>query len=354
MKRKAFILVAALILGVLTQPAAGQATIDNLVFPEGTATQPLGSLGGVKKGGDGPHTLILLAGAPFGSEVWSGFMERNAERYTMYAVTPAGYAGTSPPPLPDDPAAFVPPVWTEALYQGLLELVEKEGLERPVLVGQHLMSVHYVLRMAQMHPDRFSGVVAIAGNPYGPLAGGGTRLPSENQQSSFISQNFVPFYRTVSLQTWRAGDYPASAFSQDPVKGRAYELLQESVPLPQQLRYFLEFLSTQTRLALSEIQVPVLALLPQANVDSAYTTALNNGMSREQVEEYLVKKYGSLKKAHRELRKSTAWEPYRSQFQDVRILYPADSGLFMMADRPEFVDGAIAAFVEEVTASAED
>src|SRR5262245_11341575 len=79
-----------------SKPAPGvPAPIDNFVHAPGTATTVLGQLGDVQKRGHGPVPLILIAGAPFDASVWDSFAARNAERYTMYAVVPAGYGKTN-------------------------------------------------------------------------------------------------------------------------------------------------------------------------------------------------------------------------------------------------------------------
>src|SRR5262245_60595350 len=99
-------------------PAAQQpplVTIDRLHHPPGTVTGRAG-IAEVERRGSGPVPLVLIAGAPYGWRAWEGFMARNAERYTMFAVTPAGYAGTAPPALPaGERADLAAKPWTEAL-----------------------------------------------------------------------------------------------------------------------------------------------------------------------------------------------------------------------------------------------
>src|SRR5262245_46589027 len=82
------------------QEAAGVAAIDRLHHPPGTVTARAG-IAHVERRGKGSVPMVLIAGAPFGARAWEGFMKRNEARYTMLAVTPAGYEGTPPPAMPE-------------------------------------------------------------------------------------------------------------------------------------------------------------------------------------------------------------------------------------------------------------
>ena len=51
--------------------------------------------------GTGDTALVLIPGLVCGWEVWESFMDRNGDRYTMYAVTLPGMNGSEPLPLPE-------------------------------------------------------------------------------------------------------------------------------------------------------------------------------------------------------------------------------------------------------------
>ena len=58
-------------------------------------------LGHVEQRGAGPTPVVLISGLACDWTVWEDFMDRNTERFTMYAVTLPGMAGTDAPPKPE-------------------------------------------------------------------------------------------------------------------------------------------------------------------------------------------------------------------------------------------------------------
>src|SRR5262249_32189192 len=138
--------------------------IDNFRHPPGTATCKLGALGRVDKAGRGPTPMILIPGAAFGGSIWKEFMERNGDVFTMYAITPPGYEGTKPPPWTAT-SDFSDQVWTKALCKAIVQLIDDEKLDRPVIVGHHMLGDYYALRIGIDYPEKTRGVIIVAGKP---------------------------------------------------------------------------------------------------------------------------------------------------------------------------------------------
>ena len=134
--------------------------------PSATTT-PLGQLGHIEKRGRGPIPLILIADVRADWTIYQSFMERNAERYTMYAVTLPGYGGTAPPPKPASLDLTATPWWS-GVEKGVISLIEKNRLNKPLVVG--LVGSSYVTaRLALDHPDKIRGVVLLDGTLYTPF-----------------------------------------------------------------------------------------------------------------------------------------------------------------------------------------
>src|SRR5947209_5334232 len=74
--------------------------INNLVFSNAVVLNETGEFGQVKKIGNGPISMILIADAGFGWNIYKDFMKSNKKRYTMYAVTLPGSDNTAPLPMP--------------------------------------------------------------------------------------------------------------------------------------------------------------------------------------------------------------------------------------------------------------
>ena|GEM_PF-142331 len=143
--------------------AMHQLVNDSKAKPPAGST-PLGNLGKVEKRGRGPVPMILIADIRTDWSLYQNFMDRNAERYTMYAVTLPGYGGTPAPPRPETLELKATP-WWEGAEKGIISLIEKNKLNKPVVVGT-AGSSYLATRLAVDHPDKIRAAVAINGNVY--------------------------------------------------------------------------------------------------------------------------------------------------------------------------------------------
>jgi len=125
---------------------------------------PLGTLGAVEKRGRGPIPVILIADIRTDWSLYRSFMDRNAERYTMYAVTLPGYGGAPAPPRPETLDLKTTP-WWDGAEKGIINLIEKNGLNQPVVIGMAASS-YLATRLAVNHPDKIRAAVAIDGSVY--------------------------------------------------------------------------------------------------------------------------------------------------------------------------------------------
>lgn len=337
-------------------PADG-AISANFLHADGVETAPFGTLGHVEVRGEGPIHLVLFPGAAFGWTVWDEFMTRNAERYTMHAITPAGYDGTKPPPMPADPAEFSDLTWTDALVAGAADHLRRAGVERAIAVGHHLMGDHYAMRMAVDHPDLVGGVVVIAGAPSRPARS--SSEPAEqlgatrDEQIEAVERQWKPFFGGVTWETWLNGTYKGPAFSNDARRGEALYAQQISVPLPTQLRYFLEYLTTNIAPEVIELDPPMLVVQPYGDPDGAIESGLkqlaDQGLTPEEIQErvdkFLDANFGGDMQAFRDsVRLSPLWEAMEAQSENLRLQYIEDSAIFVMDDQAELLDRLIAEF----------
>jgi pimeloyl-ACP methyl ester carboxylesterase len=144
-------------------PSLHQLVNDSGAKPPGGST-PLGNLGAVEKRGRGPIPMILIADIRTDWSLYRSFMDRNAERYTMYAVTLPGYGGTPAPPRPETLDLKTTP-WWDGAEKGIISLIEKNRLNKPVVIGMAASS-YLATRLAINHPDKIRAAVVINGNVY--------------------------------------------------------------------------------------------------------------------------------------------------------------------------------------------
>jgi len=240
-------------------------TLNNLVHAEGTITCELGELGHVEKQGHGELDMILIAGRGFGWDIYREFMALNRERYTMYAVTIAGYGGTAPPPMPPEGSSYGEQTWMKAAEQAIVDLALE--LKKPVVVGHFLEGTQYALRLAIDHADTIHAAIIIGGAAM-VLPPGYEKVPSEHymllsQRIAATDTYYAPqWFKTVTRETWNANDFAGLAYSNQPHQAQRLFQIAVSSTLPTLIRYYCEFAASDISLEFADIRAPVLVLLP--------------------------------------------------------------------------------------------
>ncbi len=113
----------------------------------------------VEQRGTGDQAMILIPCAACGWWAFEGFMERNADRYRMYAVTLPGYGATPDPGLPIDTEGTP---WHDNAVARLSELIDTESLQDVVVLG-HSFGSTIAVELAAARPDVVTGVVNLDG-----------------------------------------------------------------------------------------------------------------------------------------------------------------------------------------------
>lgn len=128
----------------------------------------------VEVSGTGPTAMVLIPGMACDWTVWREFMERNGERYTMYAVTLPGFGGSAAPPYPElpegtaglDPADPTP--WMDNAVAAVARVIEERGLDKPVVMG-HSLGGHLALKLGIERPGLVGWVIDVDGMPVFPM-----------------------------------------------------------------------------------------------------------------------------------------------------------------------------------------
>ncbi|HBS29171.1 MAG TPA: hypothetical protein DEB06_06895 [Phycisphaerales bacterium] len=354
--------------GAVGAEDAPKPTINNLRHVEGQATVPLTADIPFVKRGNGPVTLVLIPGAAFDASVWDEFMARHTERYTMYAITPPGHGGTPAYPMPEDPESFESTPWSDALVDGVVRLIRRQGLEKPIIVGHHLMGDHYAMRLALDHPDLIGGVAVVSGSParvmFDPKnppksAGEMFDVPREAQLER-VNQQWVPFFRAVSREQFLANSYKAPALTKTSAdKGARLERAIETVPLPVQVRYYLEYLTTNLTTRFAEFAVPVSVITPRKDLESILASigaqAERNGQdpqkAREAMLDRMTARYGSREAAIEQITGDPHWEFLKSRSPRIVVEFIPDAAIFVMDDQPAAFDAALERLIQRSIAA---
>jgi len=254
------LLPAFLLLSTLAFAQSADSLTDNLVHAPGYRTAEWGSLPYQKKG-DGRQTLLILPGWGFDGSVFADFIRNYLSDYTVYLLTLPGYGATQAYPMPPEGTSYGEGTWLKGVEKGILQLLETERLDRPVLLAHFAVAGHIALQLAAAHPDKFQKVVLVGAPatfryqpPYDTLDYRG-RVRSVDR---YLAPNW---FKTVSMTTWRKGNFPPATYSLDSLSGeRLFEQANEA-PLPVQIRYLCENWAADFA-CYEQVRTPVLAVVP--------------------------------------------------------------------------------------------
>jgi pimeloyl-ACP methyl ester carboxylesterase len=266
----------------------------------------------VERFGTRGSPVVLVPGLASGAWVWKDTIDALKETHRVYAVTLAGFDGRA--------AVTGEPM--RAALDALRDLVVKENLEKPVIVG-HSLGGMLALQLAAAYPDLLGGVVTVDGSPVFPTtenvpsaerAALGERMRAqfaEATPSQFEAQQLAYIRRVGVIDESRAAQAAALTARSDPRAVGAYAKAAMT----------LDF-----RADLAAIRVPVLAIVPYYASDYAAM-----GVSEEAKRAYytsLLRGVGTL---------------------EVVTIAPARH--FVMLDQPEALAAAVRKFVDARTAS---
>jgi pimeloyl-ACP methyl ester carboxylesterase len=279
--------------------------------------------------------LILIPGGPHTWEVWRGFAERNAERYTMYAVTLPGYGGTAVPQLSASDS-IEGRAWTTGVITALRRLIETRKLDRPVIVANHLMAAYYAIRLTTEMECRIGGVIAIASEPVSGDALRYAVLRTAAERREGLHERWIPFFRSVDSTTWSRGAFQPAALSTDSARAAALFRAQMATPLYTQIRYYLEYLSDDLTPELRGLRVPMLSLVPRFN-----STVLPDSVMQR-----LVARWGSRSAAEDSLTSNAFWaRRFGLTVPGLEMRVLPTKAAVVMDDQPALIDAAVADFV---------
>lgn len=210
--------------------------------------------------GTGPVPMILVPDIGFDWSVWRTFMERNSDRYTMYAITLPGFDKTEAPELApgEDWEAMR---LTNNTIAAMARFVGEHGLDRPVILG-HGYGGHLAMKFALEHPNLTRSIISIDGLPVQPLADP-NQDDSVGERRLLIRESLAPKMRLLNDQEWHDRHY-ATSFGLVTDGHRANEL---AAMLASQDRgvysfFLFETLLSDLRPQLNGIKVPMFCIAP--------------------------------------------------------------------------------------------
>ncbi|MHC4975092.1 MAG: alpha/beta fold hydrolase [Planctomycetota bacterium] len=117
------------------------------------------TLSEVTKVGNANTTLILVPCMSCRWKQWEQFLERNKDKYTMYAVTLPGFGGGAIPNLPMDANE---PIWHKNAVAALSALIDDENLDDVILLTNSF-GAFIGAQLAVERPDAVRAIIDLDG-----------------------------------------------------------------------------------------------------------------------------------------------------------------------------------------------
>jgi pimeloyl-ACP methyl ester carboxylesterase len=308
-----------------TRSLAQDPALDNLRHPAGTEVAAFGTLGRVRKSGEGRRVMLLIPGIGFGDGVWSEFMERHRADYTMYAVTLPGFDGTAPLPMPPEGSKYADTPWMTSCTNAIRKLLDDEKIAKVTVVAHWALASQIALRLALEAPDRIEAVVLISGvlrsyyeSPPGMLGW------TPDQRAKFAEVMAEKWFKTVTRRTWDDNNFMSYDYAVNPRRGLYLWREAQTPHIAVWIRYLLEFYAIDLSTELKNLKVRTLVVRPgfddpqfYVEKDANYMRSLCHG----------------------------SWTGAAELSDRLEFRTIPQSRLFVMFDQPEALDRAITEFL---------
>ncbi|HEY0200054.1 MAG TPA: alpha/beta hydrolase [Rhodanobacter sp.] len=201
------------------------------------------------------RSVILIPGLAGGPWVWQQVIASLEKDHVAYAVTLAGFDGM---PEPKDGGNLF-----DRADASLLQLIQQQKIDRPVLVG-HSLGGTLALRFAGEHAGLIAGVVAVDGLPLFP---GMDRVSAE--QRSAMAAGMRKQLESATPEQFNAQQltYMQKIGVIDPALAARYAPLNARSDVKATAQYMSEDLASDLRPGLKNANVPILEISPYNAAD---------------------------------------------------------------------------------------
>lgn len=222
----------------------------------------------VEVSGKGPVPMVLIPHWTMEWTTWQGFMQRNQDRYTMYAVTLPGFGGSDAPPLPMG-ALPSDGLWLDNAAAAVVDLIKTRNIDKPVVVG-HSLGGNVALRIALLAPESIRSVVSIDGMPAVPMSAPREPPVSKEIRGRMVNERLRMQHEAVTDEGWLPlVRKRAMEWVRDPALGSRIADAAARVPKSVASNYLCEMMATDMSSDLAGMRVPALLIAPIPEVSPA-------------------------------------------------------------------------------------
>jgi pimeloyl-ACP methyl ester carboxylesterase len=301
-----FVFVAVVAVTALAVPTrTPAATLPPAPTP--TASFQVGTLHVDAYGSGDP--IVLLPDVACGAWEWYGVIPHLAATHTVYAVTPAGFAGQPPQGTPTF-AGFA---------RDLSALLDQRHLGKVVLVG-HSLGGMLAIAYGETNGSRLRGIVAIDAQPIFPDTD--DLNAAQRKEAAARSASTLRLHSTAQLVEYETG-YMSAQGVEDPQLAAAYAALAAQSDPKTATDWIAASLEVDLRPHLAAIPVPLEEIVPYDPSEADPHIAVH----------------------YTQAEKVAAYKALFPRVRTLRIVAIAPAKHFVMADQPEAFAAALDAFL---------
>ncbi len=283
-----------------------------MAAPAIASNSSIGTLSVTHLAGTG-RPVVLIPGLGSGAWAWGDTPTVLARDHSVYVVTLAGFDGTAAPTGGDR--------YMARAQQSLVDLIAREHLHKPVLVG-HSLGGTLALKLASERPDLLGAVVAVDGLPVMPMT---ENLPPAQRQgmaqamqaqiagaspAQFKAQQLAYMQAIGTIDAAKASDYAALSARSDP-KAVA--------------QYMVEDMALDFRAQMKRATVPILEVSPYNPADGA-----------------------AAPQPYSEAQKTAYWKSLLGDAPEATVVSISPSRHFVMLDQPVKFQRALRTFLDKL------
>lgn len=262
--------------------------------------------------------MVLIPHWTMDWTAWQGFMQRNQDRYTMYAVTLPGFGGSDAPPLPMG-ALPSDGLWLDNAAAAVVDLIKSRNIDKPVVVG-HSLGGNVALRVALLAPETIRSVVSIEGSPALPMAVPGQPPVEKAIRARLIDERLRAQQEAITYEDWLPlVRKRAQEWTRDQALGGRIADAAARVPKTVASNYICELMASDLSADLAGMRVPALliAAIPE--------TSPAPGLTLESIRQN--------------------WRNVLTSAVNCQLVFFEGGKHLLMVDEPDATDRAVAQFV---------
>lgn len=244
----------------------------------------------------------------------------------MYVITLPGFGETRALPMPERGASYGDQTWHRSVCRGINRLIEREKIDRPVLVGHFITGTQIAMRMALDYPDKLEQVIILGGSAkmMARLQGKLVDQPLKEMIRGTDTYWGPQWFKHMIKKSYDDGNFSSDVYSARETTAKALWKQVATTPMPVAVRYSCEYFASDVIAEIESVKCSILVIRPMFT-EKFWKNQMNSSWVQPQFIE--------------------SWNVAQVKKPSIKIVDIPDSGVFVWKDRPDEVNKAIKEFV---------